>query len=142
MKYYTNVTRYGNNILLRGIEDGQRISDRIPFNPTLYIESPKATGKYRSLYGKKVEPVEMGSMKEAKEFVAQYKDIPNFTVHGNTNYVSQFISNRYPNDLKWDTSKINICYIDIEVASDKGFPNPEEAEHLSLIHISEPTRPY
>ena len=129
MKYYTNVTRYGNNILLRGIEDGQRISDRIPFNPTLYIESPKSTGKYRSLYGKKVEPVEMGSMKEAKEFVAQYKDIPNFTVHGNTNYVSQFISNRYPNDLKWDTSKINIAYIDIEVASDKGFPNPEAAEH-------------
>jgi hypothetical protein len=45
MKYYTNVTRYGNNILLRGIEDGQRISDRIPFNPTLYFESPTATGK-------------------------------------------------------------------------------------------------
>jgi DNA polymerase elongation subunit (family B) len=129
MKYYTNVTRYGNNILLRGIEDGQRISDRIPFNPTLYIESPKASGKYRSLYGKKVEPVQMGSMKEAKEFVAQYKDIPNFTVHGNTNYVSQFISETYPSDLKWDTSKINIAYIDIEVASDKGFPKPEDAEH-------------
>jgi DNA polymerase elongation subunit (family B) len=129
MKYYTNVTRYGNNILLRGIEDGQRISDRIPFNPTLYIESPKATGKFRSLYGKSVEPVEMGSMKEAKEFVAQYKDVPNFTVHGNTNYVSQFISKNYPSDLKWDTSKINITYIDIEVQSDSGFPKPEDAAH-------------
>ena len=129
MKFYTSVSRLGNQILYRGFEDGKRIQERIPFSPTLFIESPKATGKYRSLYGVPVEPVEMGSMSEAREFVAQYKGIPNFKVHGNTNYVSQFISNRFPYDVKWDVDKIDIMYIDIEVASDQGFPQPDEAKH-------------
>ena len=129
MKFYTAVSRFGNQILYRGFENGKRIQERIPFSPTLFIESPKATGKYRSLYGVPVEPVEMGSMSEAREFVAQYKDVPNFRVHGNTNYVSQFISNRFPYDVQWNVDNIDILYLDIEVASDQGFPQPDEAKH-------------
>ena len=129
MKFYTNVSRFGNNILYRGYENGKRVEERIPFSPTLFVESSKASGKYKSLYGVPVEPIEMGSMSEARDFVSQYKNIPNFTVHGNTNYVSQFLSNRFPYDVKFDPDMVDILYMDIEVASDQGFPDPEEAKH-------------
>ena len=129
MKFYTNVSRFGNNILYRGYENGKRVEERIPFSPTLFVESSKASGKYKSLYGAPVEPIQMGSMSEARDFVAQYKNIPNFTVHGNTNYVSQFLSNRFPYDVKFDPDMVDILYMDIEVASDQGFPDPEEAKH-------------
>lgn len=129
MKFYTSVSRFGNNILYRGYENGKRVEERIPFSPTLFVESSKASGKYKSLYGVPVEPIQMGSMSEARDFVSQYKNIPNFTVHGNTNYVSQFLSNRFPYDVKFDPDMVDILYMDIEVASDQGFPDPEEAKH-------------
>ena len=129
MKFYTNVGRAGNNILYRGVENGRRIEERIPFSPTLFVESPKASGKYKSLYGAAVEPIQLGSMGEAKEFVERYKDVPNFKIFGNTDYVSQFLANRFPNDIKFDIDAVRIATIDIEVASDQGFPQPEEAAH-------------
>ena len=62
MKFYTHVTRYGNNLLYRGVENGERVDLRIPFQPTLFVESSRASGKYKSLYGANVEPIKMGSV--------------------------------------------------------------------------------
>ncbi|MDA7837512.1 DNA polymerase [bacterium] len=129
MKFYTNVSRLGNNILYRGFENGKRIEERIPFQPVLYVESKKSTGKYKTLHGAHVEPVQLGSMREATEFLERYKHVEGFGVHGQTNYVSQFISNRFPHDVKFDQGQMNIATIDIEVASDAGFPEPDEAAH-------------
>jgi len=130
MKFYTNVSRYGNKLLYRGFEDGQRIEERVPYQPTLYVTSRKATGKYNTLYGVPVEPMQFDSMKEATEFTKQYEGVKNFDVHGQTNFVTQFISTEFPQeDIKWDLSQINICSIDIEVQSDQGFPKPQEAAH-------------
>lgn len=129
MKFYTNVSRFGNNILYRGFENGKRIEERIPFQPVLFVESKKSTGKYQTLHGIPVEPVQLDSMREAAEFLEKYRHVEGFGVHGQTNYVSQFISNRFPHDIKFDQDQINIATIDIEVASDAGFPEPDEAEH-------------
>lgn len=135
MKFYTNVTRQGNKILYRGIQDGQRVQQRIPFKPTLFVESSRATGQYRTLYGKAVEPMEFDSMKEASEFIKQYEDVPNFGVYGQNNFVTQFISNMFPNDVVYDEDQINVMYFDIEVASDEGFPEPQDAKY-PVISIS------
>lgn len=129
MKFYTNVSRLGNNILYRGFENGKRIEERIPFQPVLFVESKKSTGQYQTLHGVPVEPVQLGSMREATEFLEKYRHVEGFGVHGQTNYVSQFISNRFPLDIKFDQDQINIATIDIEVASDAGFPEPDEAAH-------------
>lgn len=129
MKFYTNVSRLGNNILYRGFENGKRIEERIPFQPVLFVESKNSTGKYQTLHGVPVEPVQLGSMREATEFLERYKHVEGFGVHGQTNYVSQFISNRFPHDVKFDQDQMNIATIDIEVASDAGFPEPDEAAH-------------
>ena len=129
MKFYTNVSRLGDNILYRGFENGKRIEERVPFQPVLFVESKNSTGKYKTLQGVSVEPVQLDSMREAKQFLERYKHVEGFGVHGQTNYVSQFISNRFPNDIKFNQDQINIATIDIEVASDAGFPEPDEAAH-------------
>lgn len=129
MKFYTNVLRYGNKILYRGYEDGVAVARKIPYAPTLFVESPKATGKYNTLFGKAVEPMKFDSMSDAADFIKQYEGVPNFSVHGQTNYVTQFIGEAFPRDIKFNRDQINVCTIDIEVASDAGFPKPNEAKH-------------
>jgi DNA polymerase elongation subunit (family B) len=59
----------------------------------------------------------------------KYADVDNFTVYGTTNYVHQFISDAFPKTIKYDRTRINICTIDIEVASEDGFPEPRDAKH-------------
>ena len=36
MKFYTNITRWGNQLLLREYVDGQRLNRRIKYSPTMY----------------------------------------------------------------------------------------------------------
>jgi len=68
-------------------------------------------------------------MRDCKEFMDKYADVDNFTVYGTTNYVHQFISDAFPKTIKYDRTRINICTIDIEVASEDGFPEPRDAKH-------------
>jgi DNA polymerase elongation subunit (family B) len=128
MEFYTNISRYGNQLLYRGYKDGRRIQTKIPFSPTLYVPVEKSTA-WKALDGKSVEPVRLETMREAKEFIERYKDVSNFEIYGNTNYIAQFVAEKFPNEIKFDSSLINITTIDIEVASDEGFPEPEQANY-------------
>ena len=128
MEFYTNISRFGNSLLYRGYKDGKRVQTKIPYSPTLFVPVEKAT-KFRSLDGGYVEPIKLETMREAKEFIERYKDVSNFAVHGNTNYIAQFITEKFPGEIKFDASVINITTIDIEVQSDEGFPEPEEAKY-------------
>lgn len=128
MKFYTSISRFGNSLLYRGYEDGQRVKKKIKFKPTLYVKG-KGNSKFTALDGTNVDAIKLDSMKEAKEFVEKYEEIENFTIYGNTNYVAQFIAEEYPNEIKFDRARIRIHNIDIEVASDEGFPEPKDAKH-------------
>jgi len=128
MEFYTNISRYGNQLLYRGYKDGRRIQTKIPFSPTLYVPVEKSTA-WKALDGKSVEPVRLETMREAKEFLERYRDVSNFEIYGNTNYIAQFVAEKFPNEIKFDSSLINITTIDIEVASDEGFPEPEQANY-------------
>jgi len=128
MEFYTNISRYGNQLLYRGYKDGRRIQTKIPFSPTLYVPVEKSTA-WKALDGKSVEPVRLETMREAKEFLERYRDVSNFEIYGNTNYIAQFVAEKFPNEIKFDPSLINITTIDIEVASDEGFPEPEQANY-------------
>ena len=128
--FYTQVSRYGNNLLYRGFNyNGKRVQKRVHFNPTLFVPSDKKQTDWNSLDGKPVEPIKFDSMREAKDFLEKYKDIPNFGVFGNTNYIHQYITETFPKEIKFNPSLVNVCNIDIEVASDDGFPFPEDADH-------------
>ena len=67
--------------------------------------------------------IKFPSIKECKDFIDQYSGVTNYKIFGNTNYVFQFLSEQYADDVQWDKSKILIYTLDIEVASDDGFPD-------------------
>jgi DNA polymerase elongation subunit (family B) len=128
MQFYTSISRYGNSLLYRGYEDGKRVKRKIAFKPTLYVKG-KGNSKYNTLDGTNVDAIKLDSMREAKEFIEKYEGIDNFKIYGNTNYIAQFIAETFPGEIKFDREKIRVHNIDIEVASDAGFPEPDQAAH-------------
>ena len=132
MKFYTSVEQAGNRLLVRGYNNGERYSVRVPFNPTLFLPS-KNYSEWKTLEGNAVEPHRFGSISEAREFVKQYKEVPDFDIYGNTRFLYQYIAEQHPEEeLKFDSSKIRIFNIDIETAAENGFPDIESADQEIL----------
>ena len=143
-KFYTSVVRYGNNLLFRGYaENGKKLQTRVPFKPTLFVQSDKKQSGWTGIDGVNVEPMKFDSMKEATEFQKRYEDIPNFRIYGMNNYVSQFIAEAFPTPIQFNREWIDVCTIDIEVASDEGFPEPQKADKPVIsITLKQPNSPY
>ena len=129
MEFYTSVARYGNNLLYRGVENGLRVKKKIPFKPTLFVPSNKTQTRWTGLDGTNVEPITFGNMKEAGDFAKRYDGVENFKIFGTTNYVTQYIADKFPGVIPFDASEVSIWTIDIEVESDDGFPEPSKADH-------------
>ena len=136
MRFYTNVYEKFNKIYVRGYEDGTYFSYEEEFHPTLYVLSKKKS-KYKTLDGLDVEPIQPGKISECKDFFAKYAMVEGFPIYGNDNYKAQYISEKYPEDeIKFDINKIRLFTIDIEVASEGGFPNVFDcAEELLAITL-------
>jgi len=138
MRFYTNVQMVGNQILVRGYEDGKTFINRELFNPTLYVPSKKKT-QFKTLHGECVEAIKPGSIKESREFIKKYSEVDGFEIYGYERFLYQYISEKYPEEeIKFDISKIKVFTIDIEVSSEKGFPDVESvAEEILLITIQD-----
>ena len=132
LQFYTNVTRYGNQILLRGYDHGRRIEKRIKYEPILFTSTNLPTD-WKALDGTPVGIANAGkrfeSMRAANEYVTANKGVSGKKIYGNTKYIPAFINDYYPGDIEFNRNKINVTTIDIEVASDDGFPEPEKADH-------------
>ena len=125
MMFYTNVHQWGDNLLVRAIENNKRVAKRVRYEPTLFVPVQKQTS-FTTLDGKFLTPMKFTSMKESKEFVEQYKDQPHL-VFGHTQYAYTYIADKYPEDIKWDYNKLLLITIDIEVECENGFPNPRQS---------------
>jgi len=138
MRFYTNVQMVGDHFLVRGYENGKHFATREKFYPTLFVPSNKKT-KYKTLEGENVESVQPGSVRECRDFIKKYEGVENFKIYGNDRYICQYISEMYPEEeIKFDTNKIKISTLDIEVASENGFPDVESAaEEVLLITIQD-----
>ena len=137
MSFYTNCQLVGDNLLYLGYEDGQRIQRRFKFSPTLFVVTKKETN-HRTLDGRYAKPVRFESVREARQFVEKYKEVPNFEVHGYDRYLYQFISKEFPDEVDYDFKKLNIMSLDIEVACENGFPNVREcAEEMLSITVQD-----
>ena len=136
MRFYTNVYEKFNKMLVRGYEDGRYFQSEEEFQPTLYVTSKKQS-EYKTLDGLSVEPIQPGKISDCKDFLKKYENVEGFTVYGNDNYKAQYISETYPEDeIKFDIKKIRLATIDIEVASENGFPNVFDcAEELLAITL-------
>ena len=138
MKFYTNVQLIGNQFLVRGVENGRRYEHRDEFFPTLFVKSKKDT-KYRTLSGETVEEIRPGSVRDCRDFYKKYDEVEGFGIYGNDRYIYQYISEKYPQDeIKFDISQIKLVTIDIETASENGFPDVESCiEEILAITIQD-----
>ena len=136
MKFYTNVVLVGNEILSRGFDNGKSFQTREEFYPTLYVQSSKKS-KFKTLDGQYVSEIKPGTIKDTRNFIDKYESIDNFKIYGNTRYVNQYISENYPEEqIVFDINKIKLITIDIEVASEHGFPDVKScSEEILTISI-------
>ena len=143
MKFYTNVSTGPKGYLLyRGYENGRRVTERVKFKPTLYISSKKEKTPWTSLVeNAPIEPMHFDSMYEAKEFIERYETLKDkdgkyvFPIYGSKRWISQFLQEKFPDEIFFDRDIINVATLDIEVMSNDGFPHPGEARH-ELITIT------
>jgi len=140
MRFYTNVQLIGNQFLVRGVENGKRFETRDEFFPTLFVKTKKDS-KYRTLSGESVEPINPGTVKDCREFYKKYDEVDGFEIYGNDRYIYQYISEKYSEDeIKFDINKIKLVTLDIEVASEQGFPDVEScSEEILAITIQDYT---
>ena len=138
-KFYTNVLSLGGKILYRGVKDGRRFMDKIDYSPSLYLPSRKQSNtKFKSLDGVPLERKEFETIKEAREFVKKYEDVPGAPViYGQTRFEYAYIADEHTGMVDYDLNKINVDFIDIEVGSENGFPDPYLAnEPITAITIT------
>ena len=135
MKYYTNISVQGNNVLYRGVNNGRRVNKKIEYSPTLFLPTNKNT-PWRTLFGEKLEAKQFETIRDARDFVKSYQDVANFKIYGNDRYEYAFIADEHRGPIDWDITQLSIVIIDIEVGSENGFPDPYKAtEPITAIAV-------
>ena len=130
MSFYTSVVKLGNSILYRGYNDhGVQIQHKYKFQPTFYAPTRNTKSEWTTLDGTPVEPMQFDDMKSAKDFYDRMKNTDGTKIYGNERFVQQFITDKFPHDITFKKRLVNIVNIDIEVASDEGFPQPDQADY-------------
>jgi DNA polymerase elongation subunit (family B) len=126
MRFYTNFFNKGNTVFIRGYADGNRFTQKIKYKPTLYVPSKKQDTEYKNIFGEPVEPIEFTSISEARDFYKQYDEVSGFTIYGSNLYAYACLNENYGTSFDVDT--IKTAYLDIEVNSEEGFPEPLKAD--------------
>ena len=105
MSFYTNVTKYGNSILYRGYSsDGRRVTQTIKdFKPKLFTKSSRKISEWKGLDGCSLDEYTAKNMNDAIDFENRYKDT-NLKPYGNTNLTAQYITSRFPDEIKFGGS--------------------------------------
>lgn len=120
--FYTHCSRFGNTILHKYVtSSGNRRLERVSKFP-ISLYTPSKYGDHVGLGGVPLEKESYESLEDAKTGTEGRK------MWGQTDLCSQFISHTYPGTIPFDTSGINIVYIDIETEIGDKFPEPSLAE--------------
>ena len=126
---YTFVKCYGNNIYHRYKEGDQTVNSVVrDFQPSTYNISDRREG-YESVYGENLSRDLHHSVESCKSFVKQFEEVNNFKLYGTSDYGLQFVTEKYGKKIDFDHKLLRGCYYDIEVESDDGFPEPEQADY-------------
>ena len=127
MKYYTSIAVQGNNILFRGVNNGRRVKMKIQYSPTFFLQSKKQT-EYKTLFGEYLEPMKFDTIKDARDFFKRYEEVENFKIYGQERFEYSYIADEFKGQIDWDINQIRIAFVDIEVGSENGFPDPYKAD--------------
>ena len=134
LRFYTFAKLYGNSVLVRGWDDekGGHVQEKVPFRPTMYLPSKKPT-QFTTLEGEYVAPIQPGSIKDTRNFIEKYEGVDGTRVYGMERFLYQFLAEEYEGEIEYDPTKIKLWSLDIETASENGFPKPELAEEEVLL---------
>lgn len=136
MAFYTNVEQIGNRIFHRYVDDKgkSRLEVVKDFPLQLFVKKRpqnRTEAKTVSLMGDPLIPIDFDNIADAREFLKEYQDTQE--IFGQTQFLYQFIANRYKETISFDFSKIKILIIDMETAYDStGFPTPDRAQQPIL----------
>ncbi|QHJ78885.1 MAG: hypothetical protein [Caudoviricetes sp.] len=135
-QYYTNIELIGNNILERYLIDGVEHRRKVPFEPSLFTHS-QAASAYQDIYGRNVQEKFFNNISEARQWKKSMQDF-NKEVLGMDDFILQYLYKTYTPEIKFDIKEIDIAYVDIEVVSKDGFPEPSicKWEIDALTHYS------
>lgn len=138
MQFYTACAIKGSKIQVRGYRNGIRFTENVAYKPSLFIVSDKPS-TYRTLKNRKVKKMTFDSFYDCRQFLDQYRELEDCPIYGNTDFVTQYLMETYPDDIQYDLSKIKVAYLDLECETEGGFPNlddPNERINLITIRIS------
>lgn len=141
MKFYTNVSKYGKYIYACGRnENGEQVLKKDLFAPYLYVPGDGTEealeGGWKSIDGVPLSPMRFDDMNDARDFLERYEGVSGFKVYGQNRFNFQWITENFRGKIDYLSSAIRIFFLDIEVYSDNGFPDPSEAkEAVTAITI-------
>ena len=72
--------------------------------------------------GNHIGEIDFDSMREARDWLEQYQNVTGFQVYGTNNYLHQYVTRKFPKDIRFDRDRINVTTIDIETEYEGGFP--------------------
>lgn len=131
-EFFTNFHQRGNTIYLRYVDEyGNRKYQEIKSHePRLYVVNHKEKTEFKTIKDEWLNPIDFPDIKEAREYLEEYKDVSGFCIYGNSNWAYDYINQRFPGeDIYYDASKLRIAMWDIETQTEGGgFPKPELAE--------------
>jgi len=131
-KFYTNVNQSSGKILYRGLvvmDDGtvHRMVEQLDYKPRLWLKTDKET-EWKTIKGTSLAPIEFDSIWDCRKFIKEHEQ-SGVEIFGNQRFQYTFIHDKNPDGIKeWMFELLRIWNIDIEVASDRGFPEPELAD--------------
>lgn len=137
---YTNVYQRGNNLYVRGTEDGRRFSRKVDFRPTIWTEGrvKDATDKWQTLDGRTVFAIQPGSIYDVKEYLEQYSGVHGMNLYESPGHVYQWIAENHPGEIVWYPQDVQVFTIDIETTTEDGFPDPKTAgEQIILLTVKD-----
>lgn len=128
MKFYTDAFINRGLIYYTGYEDGVKVQKKIKYEPYIFLPSNKETG-WKTIEGQHVQKKQFESISDARQYVKEFKDVDNFAIYGNTNFLYTWLNDYFPGEIDFDISLISLATIDIEVESDQGLPNYRNPVH-------------
>jgi DNA polymerase elongation subunit (family B) len=132
-KFYTSFHRWGNNIFVRGYENGERFNEKIDshtWRPYVFLATREET-PYRSLDGVSLRPFHFEDIKTARQTIREWEQIDNRKYYGSQNFDYVYINEHFK-QIDYDVDLIKTAVIDIETMSEEGFPKIDEADQAII----------
>lgn len=128
MQHYTNIEVIGNTVFERYIDNGNRRTRKVNYQPTLFHHAaPGVITKHKDIYDRYCVPKKHENIWEAKQWVKKMEEIGQDAM-GMDDYALSYISDNYKGLIEFDRDDVVIDVVDIEVTAPE-FPEPKYAKY-------------